>query len=469
MTDTSVKGVNPLMNYVSARQAGNAAGNLTGNFTDAFSKATNQNNSQDFALQNDRKQSTQIKVNNTDKKGLDSKDNVIKPEKTQDTADGRKAEDAMQKAGNELVEKVAEELGVSVEQVQKAMEALGLTMVDLLNVDNMTQLVLTIEGADMLSLMTDEGLYDSLQNLLGMVKEAADVLKQELGITAEEIAAILEQTKMDGDAQKENLRPEQTAEEKQPEVAEGKEDYTVTVEKDGEVTRVSVKVDGNSETESSEVVSGKLQTPEQETGSKSDNREHSPGKESSGENVAQSNMLLENLLNRGNSVKPEAVFENAMANQTVDTSDIMNQIMDYMKIQVKADLTQMEIQLHPASLGTVNINISSKEGVITAQFLAQNETVKAAIESQIVQLRSNFEEQGIKVEAVEVTIASHEFERNLSGNSREQGQTQSEKKKSVRKINLNELNAAEEPVLNEAEQIAVEMMTADGSTVDFSA
>ena len=39
--------------------------------------------------------------------------------------------------------------------------------VDLLNADNMTQLVLTIEGADMLSLMTDEGLYHSLQNLLG--------------------------------------------------------------------------------------------------------------------------------------------------------------------------------------------------------------------------------------------------------------------------------------------------------------
>ena len=49
------------------------------------------------------------------------------------------------------------------------MEALGLTMTDLLNVDNMTQLVLAIEGEDMISLMTDEGLYNSLQNLLSMV------------------------------------------------------------------------------------------------------------------------------------------------------------------------------------------------------------------------------------------------------------------------------------------------------------
>ena len=63
----------------------------------------------------------------------------------------------------------------------------------------------------------------------------------------------------------------------------------------------------------------------------------------------------------------------------------------------------------PASLGSVNVQIAAKDGVITAQFTAQNETVKAAIESQLVQLRTQFEEQGIKVDAVEVTVANYRW------------------------------------------------------------
>lgn len=69
-----------------------------------------------------------------------------------------------------------------------------------------------------------------------------------------------------------------------------------------------------------------------------------------------------------------------------DTENIMRQIMDYMKIQVKADTSNLEMQLHPASLGTVQVQIASKGGAVTANFIAQNETVKAALESQMVQL-----------------------------------------------------------------------------------
>lgn len=469
MTSTAVKGMNPLMNYVSSKQTENAADNLAGSFSEAFGKASGQNNMQDFALQDDRKQSSQVKVNHTDKKGLDDSRNTVKTEKPQTAGTDKKAEDAIQKAGEELVTEVAGELGVSEEQVMKAMEALGLTMADLLNPDNMTQLVLTIEGTDMLSLVLDEGLYNSLQNLLGMVSETVNVLQDELGMTAEELAMILEQAKADGKMPEENLNLKDNTAQEQPVPDEGQEDYTVTVERDGEVTKVSVKVDGNSESESTEVTAQKLQTPEQETEGRSGKKDNSSGRETASGEGTQSGALLENLLNRDNAVKAEPVFDNALANQTANTRDIMNQIMDYMKIQVKADLTQMEIQLHPASLGTVNINISSKEGVITAQFFAQNETVKAAIESQIVQLKSSFEEQGLKVEAVEVTIASHEFERNLSGDKSGQEQTQDGKKKNGRKINLNDLNVAEEAELDEAQQMAVEMMTADGSTVDFTA
>ena len=135
-----------------------------------------------------------------------------------------------------------------------------------------------------------------------------------------------------------------------------------------------------------------------------------------------------------------------------------------MRIQVRSDMTQMELQLNPASLGTVNINITSKAGVITAQFLTQNETVKAAIESQIVQLKNSFEEQGIKVESVEVAVANHSFERNLNGEGSRQQQSQDGRRKGTRRVNLNGQTLDEEPEPENEQPVL-----ADGSTVNFTA
>lgn len=467
MTSSPVKGAGALMNYVSANAAATMQDNLTGNFTDAFSKASEQQN---MSLQNENmvKGSSQVKVNHTDRKGLDEQKVVkadTKTSKKQEVQTDEKMQEEVQKAGEELISKVAEELDVSEEAVRSAMETLGLTAVDLLSAENMTQLVLNIEGADMLSLMTDEGLYNSLQNLLGMVTQQLNNLQEDLGITPEELTALLEQTAQDLKTEEQPMSPVNEQEQQ----SEGQEDYTVTVERNGEVVKVSVDVDGNSKTENAEITSEKVQMPEEEV-TKPQAKEDGSKKDTSSQNQqTQSNVLLEQLVNRENTVNADTAFQNTMAGSAVDTQDIMNQIMNYMKIQVKSDMTQMEIQLHPASFGTVNVNISSKEGVITAQFLTQNENIKAVIESQIVQLKNSFEEQGIKVQAVEVTVASHQFERNLSGEGNGRQQSQSDKKKGTRKINLNEPNAEEEVQMDEADQIAVEMMSAGGNTVDFTA
>lgn len=469
MMSSPVKGMDPLMNFMSAKSKGNLQDNLSGNFSEAFSKASGQQN---MVLQSEKQTqgSSKVQVQNTDKKGLDNGNAQKTDQKQVGTQENVKAEnvaDEAQKAGEELVGKVAEELGVSEEEVLAAMEALGFVMADLLNADNMTELVLTIEGEDMLALMTDEGLYNSLQNLLTMVSEAVDQIGEKVELSPEELEAILEQAKVPEMEENPETVPEDG---KRPQMPEGQEDYTVTVERNGETVKVSVEVDGSSQTESTEVTGLKPEAVQEETTADSGKGDGSKKEGSSQKENAQEmthgNMLLESLLNKGGAVKSEAVFENAMAQNTADTQNIMNQIMDYMRVQVKADMTQMELQLNPASLGTVNINITSKAGVITAQFLTQNETVKAAIESQIVQLKNSFEEQGLKVEAVEVTVASHSFERNLNGDGNGQQQAQDGKKKGNRKVNLNGPAMEEEPAAEEEEPAIMGM---EGSTVSFTA
>ena len=469
MTSSPVKEINSLMNFAPAKAKGNLQENLAGNFSDAFSKASGQ---QSMTLQKDTtvQGNTKVQVQNTDRKGLEDNNTVKtgnKEVQNQDAPTDKQVQEEAQKAGEELVGKVAEELGVSEEEVIAAMEILGLTMADLLNADNMTQLVLTIEGEDMISLMTDEGLYNSLQNLLSMASEAVNKLETELGISPEELEAMLEQAKEAPEmVEEEPVVPDNG---KKPEIPDGEEDYTVTVERNGETVKVSVEVDGGSKTENTEVTGLKPQAVEEEAathsgkeeGAKRDGSQH---RENTQE-TSQGNMLLENLLNRSNVAKTDVVFENTMAQSTADTQNIMNQIMDYMKLQFGSDTTSLEMQLHPASLGTLHIQLESKGGMVTANFITQNEAVKAALESQIVQLQESFEAQGVRIEAIEVTVQTHEFERNLEqGRGREQQEPQ--KKNRSRRINLIDPLATEG--LDEEETLAAEVRAAGGSTVEYA-
>jgi flagellar hook-length control protein FliK len=153
--------------------------------------------------------------------------------------------------------------------------------------------------------------------------------------------------------------------------------------------------------------------------------------------------------------------------------NIIRQIADRISITAGAEEHSIEMQLHPASLGNVNILLtSSKEGIV-AKFTAQNEIVKEAVESQMMTLQQKFSEQGIKVTSIEVTIASHAFEQNLqqgSDNNNAFNEQQAKKGRSLRRINLASLDDLdEEDEMSDADRIAAQMMAANGNTVDYSA
>lgn len=149
-----------------------------------------------------------------------------------------------------------------------------------------------------------------------------------------------------------------------------------------------------------------------------------------------------------------------------ETKQIMDQILDYMKLSLNADATSLEMQLHPASLGTLQIQIASRGGVVTANFIAQDEAVKAALESQMIQLREQFEEQGVKVEAIEVTVQTHEFEQNLE-QGRGRSQQETERRNRGRKIRLAGMGASDGP--ENGEMAEADKISAGGSTVSYTA
>lgn len=392
------------------------------------------------------------------------------------TEDGREAateaQESVEEAAKELVAEIVDVMQIPLEKVEEAMEVLGLTAVDLFDLSNLKQLLLQLsESTDELTLVTDETLYGNLQQLFETVQETLGALQEELGLTPEELEKLVADLSEAKKEPAQDLQPDvQTPVGEEPEVSvEGMKDYAVSVAKDGGTVQIKVTVDDASgEKHVSEQVTQTAQ-PETDPIAKkggAGEEHHGQGGSQAGEQSA-GNALLQHLM--GQTAEVEAPVEQPVYTQP-ETNQIMDQIVEYMKINVKPETQEMEMQLHPASLGTVHVQIAAKDGVITAQFAAQNETVKAVLETQMIQLKQQFEEQGIKVEAVEVTVANHSYgEQYGDGQDAADQGSESAKKNGTRRINLDDFAEEELEALDDSERIAVEMMQANGSTVDYTA
>ncbi len=149
------------------------------------------------------------------------------------------------------------------------------------------------------------------------------------------------------------------------------------------------------------------------------------------------------------------------------TSRIMEQVMDNVKVMSDGGLSSMEMQLEPENLGKLSIHVVAKNGVVTAQITAQNEAVKHVLESQVAVLKENLNKQEIKIEDVEVTVASHAFEQGMgnhdsSGNQRQNRRRFNSTQESV-VLNENDLKSIKDELLEEA------MKEKQGSTVSYTA
>jgi flagellar hook-length control protein FliK len=390
-----------------------------------------------------------------------------------DKTDTQQVQDEVEQKGEELVKDIAEEMDVTPEEVEAAMEVLGLTMVELFQPDNLKQLLLNLtDNADEMSILTDETLYGNLQNLLETVDTDLSAIAEELGITQEDLESMITEmaAKTESPVAAGDMIATAVAEDAEtPEVnLEGMKDYTVSVKKDGEVVQMQVTVDDASDAKSvTETVTQTAKPEEENAGGQKENRSADTG--SKGEEGATGNAFVQTPVQQTETFEvqqAEPVYEQTQ------TDEIMDQIMEYMKVNVKADTQELEMQLHPASLGTVNVQIAAKDGVLTAHFTAQNDAVRAVIETQLIQLKNQFEEQGLKVNAVEVTVANHEYgQQQFSEQNDELNQNQGKTGKKARKINLDELSGDEEAIeeMDDSERIAVEMMQASGNTVDYMA
>ena len=365
---------------------------------------------------------------------------------------------------------MAKELGVTPEEVERAMEELGLGMQSLLDPTYLTQLVLHLSGQqDPAALLINENLFASLKEILGAMTEVQTSLAQEMNLTPEDMQAMLEAMKEGQGMASENENPAIDAGSAEGMEQENAPEITVEIKTGGEEIKLTVDEKGNA-VGNAQVISKGTEESAADRYADSGNRENGSNRQGQPDGMLHTGNQMPEGLFQDKVQAAEGTFEQTGAFFSQQTQDIMNQIMDYMKIQLKPGMDQLQMQLHPESLGTVHVQLSTKGGEVTAQFQVQNETVKAAIESQITALQESLKEQGVKVEAVQVTVENHGFESNLwQGQGREENASSQNGRKAPRRINLNDLSGVFEEEASEEELLTAKMMEANGNTVDYTA
>ncbi|MBQ9334375.1 MAG: flagellar hook-length control protein FliK [Lachnospiraceae bacterium] len=395
-------------------------------------------------------------------------------EKAAETVTPETAE-AIDEAVQSVIAEVAELLDLTPEEVQAAIEDLGMTMNDMLDPANMTGLVAALSGnQDTVTLLTDEDLYQTLGDLQEFVTGTRENLMSELDLSQEALNEVLDQTEelvqqpAPGDTDPIPTEVDPVAENP----LEGMKDFKMTTTVNGESVSMDVRVDDTTGTQ--------IVTNVDRSGS-SESEQRQPSQEGSGHNDlnrgdrSSEAPLFTQTTQFNNDIQDFTELTDEVTSFRTESSDIANQIMENMRANIRPDVTELEMNLHPASLGNVRVNLTAQNGQVTAQFLAQNESVRAAIESQVVQLRETLEAQGVKIEAVEVAVAGQGFDRNRdSGGSRgenperEAGRTAGIGR--TRRIDLNAMEGDEAfEELEDADRIAAEMMAHDGNTVDYTA
>ena len=122
----------------------------------------------------------------------------------------------------------------------------------------------------------------------------------------------------------------------------------------------------------------------------------------------------------GNFVR-SAPVEAPVPQAPINPQNVMEQITQNMRFEMRGNIAEVRIHLKPEHLGEVKLRIAMQNGIVVAQFVAESQRVKEIIESNFSQLRDSLEEQGINVSEIEVSVSQGEadrqfgFEGNISG------------------------------------------------------
>lgn len=373
---------------------------------------------------------------------------------------------------SQIVEKVTDDLDISEDELNNAMQLLGLTAMDLLNPANLSALYCEVTGnaSDPQALVLNAdftALFNDVSQVASENDAQLDLLSQ---LTASDDGEIL-----DADIVSSADTTEKTVDSSYDDTAASGQNINDTADE-------AVKVyDGGTQDSSYQNPDEGTSSGETGNGITSDEKTQSKSLadssfDDSGERLLHhddgthsDNSMLHASVSEQLNTDTSFEMSQSQSRLRVDTTNIIRQIVDSMSISNTTEESAINLQLTPESLGRMYINVSQKNSEISARIAVSNEAVKEALQTQMVNLKEALNNSGIRVNEVEITVASHEFERNLeqgaANDSRQQESTNS----------YNGSNSSDSGIDSDMmqdrveERLVTQIMRDNGNSVDFTA
>ena len=377
---------------------------------------------------------------------------------------------------------IKDELDVTDEQIEKAMEDLGLQFLDLTDQSNLAALVTKLSGSeDSASLLVS----DAFPQIVLKVNDLAGGLQEDLGISMEDLQQMAElvTTDVEEAGTTDNLHEPAKATEGTEETMQKTEDVKDTVVAEEATEQVEIPTEETIEPtktdETDELVTAgsKDVTTEKQT---DQGQEDATDQDTDAFLKQQTKTEIHPTqdLTPMQAESPITEFASHMeptvelpTGESVSVQSIIDQIVEASRTTMDGDKTTVEMLLHPEGLGKGLMEVTEENGQVRAHIYTQNEQVKEALENQMFQLKEQMNQSQTKVQSVEISVGTHEFERNLEAGqqNQEQGQEgQNQRPKKMRNLNMNDLDDLQ-GLMTQEEELVTKMMRDQGNTVNYTA
>lgn len=365
----------------------------------------------------------------------------------------------------QLLQNVMTQFHLSMEELSKNLESFDMTMEDLFTKDGLKDFFLQMNSAEVPDLIVDENLNQELNSFLGEFEEVLGSLEtldnlenldMDLESLLTDVTADMELSdfpEMPELVQHAEAKPQELLQPKGVQLEQPQEVQPELVEEpEVIVTETEIHNTNDQEGQSKQQAETSKETMPKETEKPEREWERLEPQKTF------TNPILQAIENAVDNVQ-EIVKADT---QPVRGADIINQIVEQVRIQMNQDTTSLEMQLYPEHLGKIQIHVVSKDGVMAARIVAETEAAKQAIENGLTNLKESMQEQNLKVDAIEVMVSTTGFER---GNEGQGSEANNQTAKGRRKLDLSE----PEQDITEEEAAEEARRRATGSSVSYTA
>lgn len=348
------------------------------------------NTTTDKTSADNTKKSTPLKNNDMKKAKINSNSNDTN-EKTQ----------SVEEVEEEFVEKLAEKLNVSVDEIKSLLNELNMTVFDLLDTNNFNtfmQKFLDVQNpVDILASEQTQDLY----------KQAADVV-QNYKQVYNELQNNIKLVKQSSDLQA--LDNVNNVNNEMAEVSKSTEINNVNnLNENQEISEEAMDKNKKNDSPIVEIKNTNKQNNDQSNGNYS--KEQNPNETLLTQNTNQ-NFNYTPVYNY-QQFQQQTVVDNIVANvsnasSTKDVHQIINQIVEKIKVDIKPDVSEMKLLLKPDTLGELSLKITTQNNIVTAQFVAESQQVKEVLQANFNNLKDTLQQLGLVIDEISVSVGQQD-------------------------------------------------------------